>query len=103
VDPLAVEAARYNAAQNGVAVEVLDAQQPLPGLARITIANILANPLRMLAPLLSSHTHAGGWIVLSGVLAEQADSVAAAYAPWAAMEVHQEDGGWVLLTGRRRP
>ena len=102
VDPLAIDAARYNAAQNDVVLQVLDAQQPLPGAVAITVANILANPLRVLAPLLCAHTRAGGWIALSGILEQQAEGVAAAYAPWADMAVAREDGGWVLLTGRKR-
>lgn len=103
IDPLALQAARYNALQNRVQVEVLDAQQALPGNARITIANILANPLRMLAPVIASHTRIGGEIVLSGILEQQADSVIAAYRPWADLEVTVNDSGWVLVTGRRRP
>jgi ribosomal protein L11 methyltransferase len=102
VDPLALEATRYNSRQNDVVLEVFDAQQPLPGRAHVTVANILANPLRMLAPLLSTHTQAGGLIALSGILDIQADSVRDAYAPWVDLAVHENDGGWVLMTGRRR-
>jgi ribosomal protein L11 methyltransferase len=101
VDPLALEAARYNAAQNAVAIEVLDAQSALPCRFGITVANILANPLRMLAPLLGAHTRAGGWITLSGILEQQAEGVVAAYAPWAELAVVADEGGWVLLSGRR--
>jgi ribosomal protein L11 methyltransferase len=102
VDPLALEATRYNSSQNDVVLEVFDAQQPLPGEAQVTVANILANPLRMLAPLLSTHTQAGGLIALSGILDIQADSVRDAYAPWVDLAIHENDGGWVLMTGRRR-
>ena len=101
VDPLALEAARYNSAQNHVALEVFDAQQPLPGAAHLTVANILANPLRMLAPIIATHTRPGGWIALSGILEQQALDVMQAYAPWAALEPSTHEGGWVLLTGRR--
>jgi ribosomal protein L11 methyltransferase len=102
IDPLSLEAARYNARQNAVALEVFDAQQALPGSARITVANILANPLRMLAPIIASHTRPGGEIALSGILEEQAGEVIAAYRPWADLEVSARDSGWVLVTGRRR-
>jgi ribosomal protein L11 methyltransferase len=102
IDPLALEAARYNAKQNGVPLEVLDAQQAPPGAARITVANILANPLRMLAPVISSHTQPGGKIALSGILEQQAGEVIAAYRSWADLEVTVEDSGWVLVTGLRR-
>jgi ribosomal protein L11 methyltransferase len=101
VDPLAVEAARYNAAQNAVALEVLDAEAPLDRRYRVTVANILANPLRMLAPLLASRTQAGGSITLSGVLEEQAEGVIGAYAPWATLATVAAEGGWVLLSGTR--
>jgi ribosomal protein L11 methyltransferase len=102
IDPLSLEAARYNALQNAVALEVFDAEQALPGAARITVANILANPLRMLAPVIASHTRPGGEIALSGILEEQADEVIAAYRPWADLEVTARDSGWALVTGRRR-
>lgn len=102
VDPLALEAARYNASRNAVALDVRDAQQDMAETARITVANILANPLRVLAPLISSRTRPGGAIALSGILEEQADAVASAYAPWAALAVVARDTGWVLLAGERR-
>lgn len=102
VDPLALEAARYNASRNAVALDVRDAQQDMAETARITVANILANPLRMLAPLLASRTRPGGAIALSGILEEQAGPVAAAYAPWAGLTVAARDTGWVLLAGERR-
>jgi ribosomal protein L11 methyltransferase len=102
IDPLALEAARYNALQNRVPLEVIDAQQALPGDARITVANILANPLRMLAPVIASHTRAGGEIALSGILEQQAGDVIEAYRAWADLAVSEEDSGWVLVTGRRR-
>ena len=102
IDPLALEAARYNASQNGVRLEVRDAEQALPGMARITVANILANPLRMLAPVIASHTRANGAIALSGILESQALGVIEAYRPWADLAVTREDSGWVLVTGRRR-
>jgi ribosomal protein L11 methyltransferase len=102
VDPLALAAARYNASRNGVALDVRDAQEDMADRASITIANILANPLRVLAPLIASRTRAGGSIALSGILEEQAPAVAAAYAPWAALSVAASEAGWVMLAGERR-
>jgi ribosomal protein L11 methyltransferase len=102
IDPLALEAARYNASANGVAVEALAADAPLALQADLTVANILANPLRMLAPLLASHTRPGGRIALSGVLAGQAGEVLAAYEPWFAMAVDSAEGDWACLAGTRR-
>jgi ribosomal protein L11 methyltransferase len=101
IDPLALETARYNSRVNGVALEVMDADHAPEGAAHITIANILANPLRMLAPVLASHTRPGGLLALSGILAPQAGEVIDAYAPWASMSVEARDGDWVLVTGRR--
>ncbi|HET9650946.1 MAG TPA: 50S ribosomal protein L11 methyltransferase, partial [Usitatibacter sp.] len=103
VDPLALQAAQYNAGRNHVRLAVLDAAAPLPATARLTVANILANPLRMLAPLIAAHTQPGGAIALSGILAAQADDVIAAYAPWARLAVAAQDSGWVLLAGTREP
>jgi ribosomal protein L11 methyltransferase len=101
VDRMALEAARYNAQRNGVALDVRDAQDRLDMRARITVANILANPLRMLAPAIAAHTEPGGAIALSGILASQASEVIAAYAPWAAMAVAGGEAGWVLVAGER--
>ena len=101
IDPLALEAARYNAQRNGVRVDVVDAHGSFPGGARITVANILANPLRMLAPTLASHTRPGGSLVLSGILEGQAEGVIEAYAPWAKLRAAARDSGWVLLAGEK--
>ena len=101
VDPLALEAARYNSSRNGVVLDVRDAQLGIDGTFAITVANILANPLRMLAPVIGSRTRPGGLIALSGILADQADAVLEAYGPWAALERAARDGAWVLLAGRR--
>ena len=103
VDPLALEAARYNAARNGVALALADGSATLPGVARVTVANILANPLRMLAPLLAAHTAPGGAMALSGILESQALDVIAAYAPHASLAVAGREAGWVLLAGTRNP
>jgi ribosomal protein L11 methyltransferase len=85
-----------------VRLAVFDAQAPLPRSARLTVANILANPLRMLAPLIAAHTQPGGMIALSGILEEQRPGVVEAYGPWADMDVAARDSGWVLLTGTRK-
>ena len=102
VDPLALEAARYNAQVNGVHLDVRTADEALVLLADITVANILANPLRMLAPLLASHTAARGRIALSGILVAQGEEVARAYAPWFDLSVDARDGDWVRLSGAKR-
>lgn len=101
VDPRALEAARYNSTRNAVSLEALEAGAPIPRLATVTVANILANPLRVLAPLLAAHTASGGRIALSGILDDQAEEVVAAYAPYARLEVAAREAGWVLLAGPR--
>jgi ribosomal protein L11 methyltransferase len=102
VDPLALEAARYNARANSVALEVVPADAALVLEADLTVANILANPLRMLAPLLASHTRPGGRLALCGILAGQARDVADAYAPYFDLAPATVEGDWVCLAGTRR-
>lgn len=101
IDPNAVEASRYNAERNGV-----QATFALPGPASdqsydLVVANILSNPLKLMAAMLSARVRPGGRLVLSGVLERQADEVAAAYAPWLPLSVWRSDEGWVCLHGTR--
>jgi ribosomal protein L11 methyltransferase len=102
IDPDAVAAARANAARNGVTARFVDATVPLDFPADLVVANILAQPLRALAPLLAAHCRAGGRIALAGILAPQAAAVASAYAGWFAMSAFATDEGWVALEGVRR-
>ena len=102
IDPQAVAAARDNATRNAVEATFVTAADDLPGPAAVVVANILAQPLRLLAPLLASLTEAGGRIALSGILEEQADEVMAGYAAWYDFEAPQPEEGWVLLSGVRR-
>jgi ribosomal protein L11 methyltransferase len=99
IDPAAVEAAQANAAANSVQIST-----GLPELARgryrSVLANILATPLKMLAPLLCAHVAPGGSLVLAGILERQADELTAAYAPRAALEVADREDGWILMTAR---
>jgi len=102
IDPAAVESTRANAADNGVVVNT-----GLPELASgeypLVFANILASPLKLLAPLLSAHVAPGGSLVLAGILERQADELKAAYAPWLALEVGDSVDGWILMTARKAP
>jgi ribosomal protein L11 methyltransferase len=66
------------------------------------VANILARPLIVLAPLLARLTVQRGRLALAGLLAEQAGKVRAAYEPWFDFESPAEDEGWALLSGVRR-
>ena len=99
IDPAAVESTRANAAANQVVLRA-----GLPELARgrypLVFANILATPLKLLAPLLSGHVDRGGHLVLAGILERQVDELRTAYAPWLALQVSDQDEGWVLMTGQ---
>ena len=75
----------------------------VPAGADIVVANILAQPLIVLAPLLAGSSRPGGALALSGVLVEQAREVREAYAAWYDFDPVQEEDGWVLVSGTRRP
>jgi ribosomal protein L11 methyltransferase len=101
IDPQAMIASRQNADINQVDVQFFLPDDAPLGRYQVVVANILANPLKVLAPMLAEATQPGGHIVLSGILAEQADSVMAVYAPWFRLEAPDEEDGWVCLTGVR--
>ena len=100
IDVAAVTSTRDNAARNGVALSpgLPDQAQ---GLYSIVLANILATPLKLLAPLLAGHVAPGGWLVMAGILERQAEELTAAYAPWLAVQVADREDGWILMTARR--
>lgn len=101
IDPQALRAGAGNASQNGVDVTFAHADALPDGRFDIVVANILANPLRLLAPALAARTERGGAIALAGILAAQAADVRAAYARWFDLAVWRAEDGWVLLAGRR--
>ena len=101
IDDNALIAARDNAANNRVALDLRHSRERLDEQFDIVVANILTNPLCVLAPLLAGRIAPGGRIALSGVLAIQADQVIAAYAPLVALRVGAERDGWVRLEGTR--
>ena len=101
IDPTAVEQTQRNAQANGAAVQVVGLPDRAQGHYQTVLANILATPLKVLAPLLVSHVAPGGHLVLAGILARQAEELQAAYAPWLSIAVTDEDEGWVLMTGTR--
>ncbi len=100
IDSAAIEATGANALANDVAVAA-GTPDVAAGPYQLVLANILAAPLKLLAPLLSALLDAGGQLVLSGVLERQADELRAAYAPWLDLEVSAQDEGWILLVGTR--
>lgn len=102
IDVGALLAARQNAMQNRVAVKFESAERPVSSTYDVVLANILANPLLLLAPLLAQATRGGGHIVLSGILGHQTDDIRNRYDEWFNMKTAQHDDGWVLLSGIRR-
>lgn len=102
IDPQAVRASRDNAAQNGVAASFVLPDATPEDRYDVVVANILANPLRLLGGLLAGHVKPGGRIVLSGILAEQAEELSAIYAQWFDMDAPVFDEGWTRLSGVRR-
>ena len=102
IDPQALDAARDNARRNGVDIAFATAESAAVAPAAIVVANILANPLTVLAPLLAQLTRPGGRIALAGIHADQWQKVYAAYAADFDMQPAATDDGWVLLTGVRR-
>jgi ribosomal protein L11 methyltransferase len=101
IDPAALEATRANAAANGVRL-VAALPDAATGAYALVLANILATPLKLLAPLLCAHVAPGGQLVLAGILERQADELIAAYAPWLEIGVADQEDGWILMTGKRR-
>ena len=100
IDPAAITTTAQNAADNGVTLRS-GAPDMATGAYPLVLANILATPLKMLAPLLCGHVAPGGHLVLAGILDRQADELKAAYAPWIALEVSNTVDGWILMTGRK--
>ena len=100
IDPAAVHSTELNAQANQVQLRA-----GLPELAQGTyqtvLANILATPLQVLAPLLCAHVAAGGHLVLAGILERQTQELQQAYAPWLALSVADQEDGWILMTARR--
>ena len=99
IDPAAVESTELNADANGVRLKA-GLPDASAGRYDVVLANILATPLKVLAPLLCAHVAPGGALVLAGILERQADELKAAYAPYAALEVGDSEDGWILMTAR---
>lgn len=103
IDPQALGASAANARRNGVAADFrapdcIDA----PGVRfDVVVANILANPLILLAPAIEGRVTSGGRILLSGILDAQADAVMTVYRRWFNIAVCESDDGWIALAGTR--
>lgn len=105
IDPQAIESARTNSLSNHCEVAYYLPEE-FGADARnqrfdVVVANILSNPLKLMAPMLCGRVSDGGSLVLSGVLARQADEVIAAYADFIKLHVHAEHEGWVALVGTK--
>lgn len=101
IDPQAVVAAEANAERNRVSARFADSGQPIAGQFDIVVANILANPLKALAPAICGHVRPGGQLALSGILAEQAEELIGIYAEWIPLQVADTREGWVCLAGTK--
>ena len=106
IDPQAVRSAKDNADTNCVTAAFFDASDTLPApydtrQYDVVLANILANPLRVLAPALTARLKPGTSLVLAGLLAEQAAELIGIYSPWLEMRVGDTQEGWSLLVGTR--
>ncbi len=100
IDEAAVDATQLNAQANEVSLN-----PGLPDLAlgtyQTVLANILATPLKVLAPLLCQHVEAGGNLVLAGILDRQEQELIQAYAPFLNLQVADREDGWILMTAQR--
>jgi ribosomal protein L11 methyltransferase len=97
IDDAAVTSTELNAQANNVRLQA-GLPDKAQGLYQTVLANILATPLKVLAPLLCAHVAPTGSLVLAGILERQADELKAAYAPWIALEVADSEDGWILMT-----
>jgi ribosomal protein L11 methyltransferase len=97
IDDAAVQSTVLNAEANHVAL-VAGLPDTATGSFGLVLANILATPLKVLAPLLCAHVAQGGHLVLAGILARQSDELIAAYAPYCQLAVSDSEDGWILMT-----
>ncbi|MDD2741748.1 MAG: 50S ribosomal protein L11 methyltransferase, partial [Rhodocyclaceae bacterium] len=101
IDPQAVDAAYANAERNGVHALFADSAQRVAGEYDLVVANILSNPLRVLAPAICAHVRTGGRLALSGILREQAEEIIGIYATWLPLSVFDMREDWVCLSGTK--
>ena len=99
IDEAAVQSTSANAEANHVKLHA-GLPDKAVGAYQTVLANILATPLKVLAPLLCAHVAPGGHLVLAGILERQADELKAAYAPYCALDVYDSEDGWILMTAR---
>ena len=102
IDEQAIRASNGNAAQNNVQAHFYLPDRLPQGQFDVVVANILANPLRMLGEMLAARTKQGGRIVLSGLLAEQSEELGEIYSQWFDIEPAETEEGWARLSGVKR-
>jgi ribosomal protein L11 methyltransferase len=100
IDPAAVESTVLNAQANHVTVHA-GLPDAVSGVYQTVLANILATPLKVLAPLLWSRVAPGGDLVLAGILERQADELKTAFGPYCELHVADAEDGWILMTAQR--
>jgi ribosomal protein L11 methyltransferase len=101
IDEQALQASRDNAHANAVAVDFFTVDRLPATRFDVVVANILANPLIALAPLIASRVRPGGALALSGILESQSDAVVIAYSRWFTLAASRRADGWALITGER--
>ena len=99
IDPAAIESTLLNAEANHVTLKT-GMPDKVSGHYQTVLANILATPLKVLAPLLCSRVEEGGSLVLAGILARQEEELKAAYAPYCQLAVSDTEDGWILMTAQ---
>ena len=97
IDPAAVESTLLNAEANHVTLSI-GLPDKVSGHYQTVLANILASPLKVLAPLLCARVEKGGSLVLAGILARQEEELKLAYAPYCKLSVSDTEDGWILMT-----
>jgi ribosomal protein L11 methyltransferase len=99
-----VQSTKDNASANQVTLNagLPDEVSNSPASYAVVLANILATPLKVLAPLLCGHIASGGHLVLAGILDRQEDELKAAYAPYLALQVLDHEDGWILMGAQRK-
>ncbi|MDQ5948413.1 MAG: Ribosomal protein methyltransferase [Pseudomonadota bacterium] len=102
IDSQAIESSLYNAEVNQVRVNFCLPNQFLAKQYDVVIANILSNPLRMLASALASYVKPSGQIILSGILESQIEEMCEIYAQWFVMSTYTIQEGWACLHGVKK-
>ena len=102
IDEQAIRASNDNATQNDVQAHFYLPDGLPQGQFDVVVANILANPLRMLGEMLAARTKQGGRIVLSGLLVEQSEELGEIYSQWFDIEPAETEEGWARLSGVKR-